>query len=261
MDHDPTYQEDSTHDLSVDDEEWAEEYSETPDDPIARRLTTVALLLLVAVLTVGAGLVWYLRGFGVPRTAAERDIAAYTVAVSENPEVLENHLLLAYAYAEADRLPEAAEAIARARSLSTAAVVELAEGDVYRVSDEPELALESYDRAIVESEREYLAALEEMRTRNIAAPIDRSTQTRAYYGRALTLWSLGKRDDAVVAVGEAIDIAPDDASLLTLYGDYLHLTGRDTEAVEAYTEALRFVPQYPEAVEGLRRVREASDGR
>ena len=106
------------------------EDSADPLDPderstVDRILLYVALLLLIAVISVGLGIVWYVRTIDAPRSAPERDVVTYRVAVKENPEVLDNHLQLAYAYAKAGRIDDAQESLARASGVSDSAIVVL----------------------------------------------------------------------------------------------------------------------------------------
>jgi len=235
------------------------EDSEDRPDPVARTLTILALILLIAVVSVGAGMVLYLRdGFNLPRSAAERDIAAYQAAVQENPDEQTNHIQLAYAYAQAGRAELAIESITYARQIGDNATVDLAEAEVFHLSGDNDGALVLYERAETNSAEEYARTEEEMRKKGIAFAIDKTVLIQATLGQAVVLWDLGETDDAIDAIRRALANAPRDASLQVLLGKYLFETGDLAGAEEAYLAALRFVPSYPPAVEGLRDIKEAS---
>jgi len=231
-----------------------------PPDSIGRALMIFALLLLIAVVGVGAGMVLYLRdGFELPRSASERDIASYTVAVRENPDDQANHIKLAYAYAQGGRTDLAMESIALARQIEDNAAVDVAEGDALRMNGDYGEALAAYRIAETRAEETYAEAVTDMEKRGVAFPIDKTVLVRATHGQALVLWEIDRPEDALAAIGKALDNAPDDASLYVLLGKYSFESGDVVGAEEAYLAALRFVPDYPAAIEGLRELEGAAD--
>ncbi len=62
----------------------------------------------------------------------------------------------------------------------------------------------------------------------------------------------GREDDALKSMAEGLAIDPMAADARILYADMLVKTGDDKSAVREYRTALKFVPDDPRAIEGLR---------
>lgn len=215
--------------------------------PIDRILRTVAVGLFVTVLIAALSLVLYARTLGPPRTALERDILAYRAAVEERPEQVEGYLLLAEAYAVAGRADEAARTIRAAREISDAAVVDFAEAETVRLLGSPAASIEHYTAAERRAVAQYEEALERLQERGVGFEPDGVLLARIYMSRALAYLELDRAPDAVKDLESAHELLPMDADILVALGDARLAIGDEDGARTAYLEALRFVPDSPEA--------------
>lgn len=221
-------------------------------DPLNRWLALVAGLLVVVVLGMTLAFILYLRAIEAPRTASERDIDRYRTAVAEDPLDQQNHLLLAYAYAQAGRMDRARETLERAAELGETPDLAVARAEVLRVSGSYEEAIDAYTAAKRATDDAYAAqllALEQAAILEI--PPDR-LGARVLFGRGLAY--LGAQDpaSAVQDFQDALEITPTDAGLLVALGDAQAARSNESSATAAYRRALEFTPGLPEAIEGLR---------
>lgn len=227
-------------------------------DPLNRVLRFIAAGLLVVVLVFVLAFVIYLEGLGAPRTAAERDIARYRAAVEQQPAEVQNHIDLAYAYALGERFQEALETIDRAEQMTEdpRADVRLAHADILRAAARYDDAIPVYDEAARLAEDEHAAATEERARSRIFTPIPNEMLARALHGRGIAKWESGRQDAAIDDLAGAIEITPNDASMLVTLGGFQAESGDTSAAVASYRSALQFVPDYAEAIEGLRELEE-----
>jgi len=222
--------------------------------PLDRVLMILAGGLLVVVLVAALSLVLYIQGLDAPRTALERDIMKHRAAIEANPSELSNHLLLASSYAAAGRKDDALEVVRRSRALSDSAIVDLTEAEVLRLSGSPQDALPFYDAAVSDAQVEYERLLLDMKGRTVTFEPPNTLLARALQGRAAALGELGQTEKSIEDLVRANEILPSDATILTALGDQLEKSGDATGAAEAYRTALRFVPDYQGAHDGLRRL-------
>jgi len=215
---------------------------------------TLAGGLLVVVLVAAISLVLYTQGLDAPRTALERDIMKHRAAIDANPSDLSNHLLLASSYTTAGRKDDALYTVRRVRALSDSAIVDLTEAEVLRLSGSLQEALPLYDAAISDAQVEYEQLLVDLRGRTVAFEPPNTLLARALQGRGIALGELGQTEKSIEDLLKANEILPSDATILVALGDQLGKSGDATGAAEAYREALRFVPDYQGAREGLERL-------
>lgn len=227
-------------------------------DPLTRTLRLFAGGLLIVVLAAALAFTLYLQNLDAPRTAAERNLATWRTAVEEQPDVLENHVKLAYAYALAGRYDEAIEAIDIAGQMTDAPELEvlIARGDILRVSEQYDAAIEVYDEAITLAESVYADRVEDAKGKGVAYTAPNTPLATALRGRGIARKESGDLGTAVADLEAALEITPTDAATWVLLGEYRAEDGDRDRAIEAYNEALRFVPDYPEALVGLRELGE-----
>ncbi|MHB9003610.1 MAG: tetratricopeptide repeat protein [Coriobacteriia bacterium] len=227
-------------------------------DPLTATLRLIAGGLLIAVLVAALAFVIYLQGLGAPRTAAERDIARYRAAVEQQPAEVRNHIDLAYAYALGGRFDESLEAIDRAERMTDdpRADVRLAHADILRAAGRHADAIPHYDQAAELAEEEHAKATAERARSRIFTVIPNETLARALHGRGISKWEAGDMDGAIDDLAAAIEITPNDASMFVTLAGYQAQSGDTSSAAASYRAALQFVPDYAEAIQGLRELEE-----
>jgi len=220
-----------------------------PEDRISRTLRLVAGGLLVVVLASAISFALYLQTLGAPRSAVERK-----TAVAEQPEVLANHVKLAYSYAISGRFDEAMEIISRAEQMTKAPRVEvqLARAEIERAAGHYDKAIETYDLVARIAEDEYTLQTAELKQQQITFQPPNSTLAAALRGRSIAKWETGNRVGAIADLDEALDIEPTDADAMVRIGGYYAQSNDTSMAAAAYRRALQFVPDDPEALAGLR---------
>lgn len=225
-----------------------------PEDRISRTLRLVAGGLLVVVLASAISFALYLQTLGAPRSSVERDIERYTTAVDEQPEILANHVKLAYSYAISDRFDEAMDIISRAEQMTKAPRVEvqLARAEIERAAGHYDKAIETYDLVARIAEDEYALQTAELKKQQIAFQPPNSTLAAALRGRSVAKWETGDRAAAIADLDEALDIEPTDAAAMVRIGGYYAQSNDTSLAAAAYRRALQFVPDDPGAIAGLR---------
>lgn len=223
-------------------------------DRVAATLRVIAGGLLVVVLVAAISFALYLQTLGAPRSAAERDIERYRAAVAEQPELLGNYVKLAYAYAIAGRYDDATETITIAEQMTKAPAIEvqLARAEIERAAGRAEDAIATYDKVVKMAEDEYAAQAEELKRQQIVFQPPNSTLAAALKGRGMAKWDAGDQAGAIADLDAALNIEPTDAATMVVIGGYYAESGDTSTAAAAYRRALRFVPDYPEALAGLR---------
>lgn len=242
------------------DEVDAEESSATSpperrQDPMVTWMLAVILGIIIVLLGTTAALVLYLGSLNrAPRTAVERDVATWETAIHERPSDTNAWASLAYAYAEADRFDDALRIVSEAQKRTKESSLVLVRADVLRMAGRYSEATDDYD----EAEKVITAALDETKRRRakigVEAELPDEGLTRVYSGRAQCAYELGEVDKAISDLEKALETAPQQATLWVTLGDYYSETGKNKEAVAAYREALKYVPDYAEALAGLEKV-------
>ncbi len=232
-----------------------------PEDRFSRVLRLVAAGLLVVVLVAAISFAIYLQTLGAPRSAVERDIERYKVAASEQPEVLANHVKLAYSYAIAGRFDEAMTTITYAEKLTKAPRIEvqLARAEIERAAGHYRDAIKTYTAVAILAQEEYEAQTEELAKQQIVFQPPNSSLAAALKGRAAARWETGDTAGAIVDLDAALDIEPTDAAAMVQIAGYYTQSGDTSTAAAAYRRALQFVPDYPEALVGLRELGSAPE--
>lgn len=234
-----------------------EESATIPAEPdlVSAWLLRVALALIVVVLaTSGSLVIFFVTAAKAPRTAVERDVAAAEVAVRERASDPGTWQTLAYAYVRAERFDDAVEVSRRGRTATAAKVLLLSEADALRSAGRHKDAIAVYDEAVTALSQEESAAAVTRKRQGIAASAPSSSLVTAFYGRALSRSETGDAKGAIADVKQALEFGPQQSSLLTTLGQLYEKTGETAKAKAAYREALRFIPDYPEALLGLKRL-------
>ena len=224
-------------------------------DLVSAWLLRVALALIIVVLATSASLViFFVTAEKAPRTAVERDVAAAEIAVRERAGDPGAWQTLAYAYVRAERFDDAVEVSRRGRTATAAKVLLLSEADALRSAGRHNDAIAVYDEAVTALSQEESAAAVARKRQGIAASAPNASLVTAFYGRALSRSETGDVKGAIADVKRALEFGPQQSSLLTSLGQLYEKTGETAKAKAAYREALRFIPDYPAALLGLKRL-------
>ncbi|MDO8915863.1 MAG: BTAD domain-containing putative transcriptional regulator [Coriobacteriia bacterium] len=228
---------------------------EPPVAPYAAERWLIGVVVLAAVVfaaQAGALLTYVLSMRDAPRTAVERRLAADEAAVQDRPQDIENWARVALSYASAERWSDAADAISRGRAIKSAAILDLTEADILRMKGDA-AAIQAYDRAITSASAEYEQQKKALlKDKNVRVPPPSRLLAEALAGRALALHAAGRTREAVDQAMKALEADPSDAELHAALGDMLVSVGRKADAETQYREALRYVPDLKQALDGLR---------
>jgi len=244
--------EDAADDESLEDDT---EFAPSEPDVVSAWLLRVALALIVAVLATAASLViFFVTAEKAPRTAVERDVAAAEIAVRERSSDPAAWQALAYSYVRAERFDDAVEVSRRGRTATGAQVLLLSEADALRSAGSHKAAIAIYDEAVKALSLEESAAVAARKKQGIATPTSNASLVTAFYGRALSRAEIGDTEGAIADVKRALEFGPQQSALLASLGEFYEKTGETAKAEAAYREALRFIPDYPAALLGLKRL-------
>jgi tetratricopeptide (TPR) repeat protein len=197
----------------------------------------IALSLLLAT----AGVVAYLL---IPRQAApvgliEREISRLERMVEQNPDDPDRRVELALLYSTAGSYQQAIAQLRVALELDEShqgALVAL--GDVYMELQRYGDAIEPYTKVV------------ELNKDNPMRGISQQLEG-VYYYLGVAYFNLGRPEDAVHSLEEALGIDKTDADAWYMLGRaYQHL-GEFPKAIDSFAEAVRFVPDFTEAYQGL----------
>lgn len=169
-----------------------------------------------------------------PRTDVERDYQMLLAGLSDNPDDPAILMTLAEVEYELGKKSDALEHAAAAIAVSE-------KQPFYNLRHATLLARE--DR-LDEAEKALDAEIE----------ITGTTKPEPYFLLAQVQAQTGRTDEAIDTMEQGLIIDPAAADMGILYGELLEKAGRDTEAIEAFEKALRFLPGNEAAIAGLERL-------
>lgn len=213
-----------------------------------RVILRVVLALLVVVIALTASLLVYLRdtSTGVPLTRAQRDVVAATAFRDSNRSVPDAWSALAIALEVEGRIDAAIETIDHGILETGDSLLLSTQGDIFRRARRYEQAISAYTRA--------LAYFEQSQSSRPTLDADQSLYLGAlHHGRGVALIATGDVAEGVVDLERSVEYAPRLADAWVALGDGYLLASRDSEALEAYLTALRFVPDHAAALQGVER--------
>lgn len=231
-----------------------EEAAPVPPDPVVGVLLRIALTLIVVVLLTAALMLLTVRGRNsAPRSVAERDISTWETATSEHPSDSNAWARLSSAYADAKRYDDAINTARRGRAITGEDILWLVEADALRASGKYEQAVQAYTQAEKAITADQKVVSSGLKKKNIYVAFPSDAIGLARYGRALSEYELGDLRAASRDMSMAVDVAPDQAYMSVKLGDYRLKAGDEVGASAAYKAALKYVPDYKEALDGLRK--------
>lgn len=224
------------------------------EDPVVRALGVGAVVILILWLGAVVSMLAYgMLNQDAPRTREERDLYYLSEVVQEAPRSAQawsdyvNALVDAGQYAAAERAIEDGLEVASEKSLILAA-----QANLTRVRGNADLALEQADAAIDAANHEREEDLQGLGVTN--KDLIRLEPKGLIPALLLKAGVYVERQDwaaAAEAYTEIIELEPAAADVLVARGDAYMRLG-DVDLAEAdFREALRYVPDYQEALDGL----------
>lgn len=203
------------------------------DEMVPAWLAGLVLVLLLAVFGVGGYAIRAKLSDGGPKNAADVAVTKAQAAVRANPGDVQAHLDLGFAYQEAEKYAEA---------ISEYGVV---------LQKDPKNAAALYNEGMV-----YFQLKDPKKAEELLWTVLKAEPTHALAAKALGEYYAGKHQykSLVVAVKPAADARPDMADLQYLMGLAYENTGHRDWAIGRFRDALKYVPDYPEARNGLKRL-------
>lgn len=202
------------------------------------RQTTITYVLVgVAVLLVAAVAALLFTGdlfSSEPQTDAERDYQLLLKGLEKNPK--DPAVLMTLAEAEFD-LGKEREALGHARS----AVVYAKEQPAYRLRY-ASLLLRVDD---VETAKKMVQEEIDLKTKGDPEPFFLMAQIER---------ESGNLEEAEANIQKALDLVPTSADFIVVYGTILERQGKKDDAVAAYKGALKYLPDFQPALDGLKRL-------
>lgn len=227
-------------------------------DQVVGRLR-IAILLMVALILLG---VVYVFVSGViaptgPRTALEARLLLSEDAVIRNPESGEarfDFIVSAAAVGRDAKALEAAEVAKKQLKGLQLPYAYLAEASVHFGNGDYAKALSVLDAGIVVNDKVAADVAAEYAKKKIdikPEELAKTTGVRLLMLKAQSLARLDRPEDSLQALSAALSADPQAADILSLRAATYAQLGRLDEARADYRQALKFVPDYPQALSGL----------
>lgn len=223
-------------------------------DPLTSRLVVASGAIMVAILLLTAAFIYFARaGQDVARTAVERDAIAARANVKATPKDPNAWIALASADIAARKYDEAAAAVATLESMTKRSIVLLLKGDLAAARGDLGGARKYYELTIPQAKKDHEA---DVARANLQPASVRPSREMIEAYLALARIDMGAKDyrHAVENLQAALKVDPNAADTLTMLGDAQAGAGQKDAAIVSYKQALKFVPDYQAALDGLKRV-------
>jgi tetratricopeptide (TPR) repeat protein len=230
-------------------------------DPLTGRLTVAIIVVIILWLAgVLSALVFgVFNQTGAPRTQVEHDLASYSAQVqsgkanSETFAAYADALVRAGQFSKADAvLNQALKTARQGRSFLYAEQAKL-----FIAESEYQQSVTAADKAIAEADKELAAFKAANLANNRAADAGAvlpDSYTSAALSKARALLSLKDYAGAIKAFDADLRINPSDADVLVARGEAKAQTGDKTGAGQDFRAALKYVPDYQPALDGLKKI-------
>jgi len=236
-------------------------YPQRSRDPVTRWLiVTIFMLIALGLAAVLSALAFGMFNIsGAPRTQVERDLAYYDAQIQSGKVNNQTVALYVDTLVRAGQLSKAQatldQALKTAKSDRSYLFAEQAELSL--ASKKYEAALKSADKAMAEAKKELEAFkkrnLENKRKENAGAVMPDS-YTAAALAKATALVALKDHARAIKVYDAYLKIAPTDSDILVLRAESRVVTGDKKGAEGDYRAALKFIPDYQPALDGLNEI-------
>lgn len=236
-------------------------YPQHKGDPVTRWLIVVIVAIVILVLAAILSALFFgvFNTSGAPRTQVERDLKYYSQALESGKATSQtisfyiDTLIRAGQLSKArDTLDQALKSVKKDKSyvFASQANLSLAEQDY-------QAAVKNADKAMAEAEKE-LAAFKQRNVENNrredAGAAMPDSFTSAALVKASALLALKNVKGAIDAYDAYLKVSPTDADILVLRGQKKAENGDNKGAEKDFRAALKFIPDYQPALEGLQKI-------
>lgn len=243
------------------DERLEDDVSEAPEraglDPLTKRLVIVSAVLVVAIIATTGAIVYFASvGSKTPRTAVERDAMVALGQVQKTPKDPNAWMTLASADIEAGKYDDAAAAIKGLSALTNRSVVLILKGDLATAQGDISGARGFYTQAVAQAKKDHEADIGKAAQSGVnPSSVGQSRpEEEAYIALGRLDLRVKDYEAAIKHLQGALAIDPNAADALTMLGDAQTGAGQKDAARKSYTSALKFVPDYQPALDGLKQL-------
>jgi tetratricopeptide (TPR) repeat protein len=228
-------------------------------DTMTKRLL-VASAVLVALILVMTGAIVYFASLGrtVPRTAIERDMIVARQQTHLTPRDPNAWIALVSADIAGGDYDEAASGLSALKLLTDQAVVPLLRGDLATAKGDLSGARSFYAQAAAQGKKDRDAELAKAAESGVNPSQVKPSQPMIMAYLALGRLDVQAKDylSAVKDLKAAVAADPTAADSQAALGDAQALAGQKQAAAVSYRNALKFVPDFKPALDGLKRLEE-----
>ncbi|TDB39578.1 MAG: hypothetical protein D9V44_00990 [Actinobacteria bacterium] len=228
--------------------------------PPVSRASMMAAILVTIIVILAAVAVIVVYGLSVskaPRTAVERATAIAEVATSQQPTVATNWVDLTYAYIAEGRHSDARRASATGKAAGDLPAFYIADALILEREGDQSGAIAGYEAAKQKAISYHEGLVSAAADKGVSySALNEDLADAAIY-KARLLVKAGDAAAAVAEYGIALTIDPRMADVLVERAGAKATLGDLAGARADYAAALRYIPDLPEALDGLSRLEEA----
>lgn len=230
-------------------------------DPVVRMLILALLggVVLFLVAIVSAMVFGFLRPPQAPRTLAEKNLATYGVKVDAKTADAKTWASYIAALIDAGQLSKAKEVLAAASksAQSDKSFLLVQQARLQYVTKDYAGCVKTSDRALVEAEKELELTVAELKAKGITQSPEKSRPKSWLAAAHLKGDALAEMKDTAGAIktyDAYLKVSPTDADILAVRGRLRARQGDKAGAEKDFREALRFIPDYQPALDGLKEI-------
>jgi tetratricopeptide (TPR) repeat protein len=226
-------------------------------DPLTKRLVLASGVLVLLIIALTAAVVYVgAQSRTVPRTQVERNLMVARQQTQTTPKDPNAWISLASAATQAEKYDEAGNAISALQQLTSQAVVPLLRGDLAVAKGDLSGARGYYAKAVEQGKKDVNTEKDKAAEAGVSP-----SQVKPSEAMVMAYLALGRLDmeakdygSAIKNLKAAVASDPTAADSLAALGDAEAAAGQTKAAEGSYKNALKFIPDYQPALDGLKRL-------
>ncbi|MEI8083887.1 MAG: tetratricopeptide repeat protein, partial [Actinomycetes bacterium] len=230
-------------------------------DPIARWLVLAILIIIILwLVSVASALMFgFLSPAQAPRTEIEHQLSEYQQKTQSGKATAKDWAGYVAALLEAGQISKAESVVNQALKTSKTdkSYVYLSQARVLMARKRYSDAVKAADAALAEAQKETDGEVKRLKAKGIAATAEKRrvpSWMDALLIRAQALAAAGKTAEAIKAYDAFLVLAPTESDVMTVRGLLKVKAGDKAGAEKDFREALRFIPDYQPALDGLKQI-------